>query len=159
MRTLASAAALLLALTLALPAAACLVPPGADAARSEALLRINQERGRAGLAALQSSPVLDRVAQDHACDNATRGRISHTGSDGSQLGQRLRRVGYAFRRANENVAFGHSTASAVIAGWMHSPGHRQNILDRGTREFGLGLARAGDGRLHWVMVSATPLRP
>jgi uncharacterized protein YkwD len=153
MRLVNFAAALLLAATLALPAAACIVPQGSEAMRQEALHRINQERGRAGLTALRPSPALDQAAQRHACDNAAHNRMSHTGSDGSRLRDRIRRVGYSFRRANENVALGFNDAASVVAAWMHSPGHRQNVLDRGTQETGLGLARGNDGRLHWVMVS------
>jgi uncharacterized protein YkwD len=97
--------------------------------------------------------VLDRVAQHHACDNARHNRMSHTGSDGSQFGERIRRAGYSYRRANENVALGYNSPATVVAAWMRSPGHRQNVLDRGTQETGLGVAAGRDGRLHWVMVS------
>lgn len=145
--------ALIVAAALALPAAACVVPPGGDALRHEALVRINHERARAGLMALAPSPVLDGAAQRHACDNAAHNRMSHTGSDGSQFGERIRRAGYSYRRANENVALGFSDAAAVVSAWMRSPGHRQNVLDRGTQEIGLAVARGRDGRLHWVMVS------
>jgi uncharacterized protein YkwD len=154
MRTLRFFAAFLMSMVLALPAsAACVAPPDGAALRHEALLRINQERGRAGLAALRPSPVLDQAAQRHACDNAAHNRMSHTGSDGSHFGQRILRAGYSYRRANENVALGYHYAASVVAAWMRSPGHRQNVLDRGTHELGLGLARGSDGRLHWVMVS------
>ncbi len=153
MRILTSATAFLIAATLALPAVACVVPLGGDMLRSEALMLINQERSRAGLAALRPSPVLDRAAQRHACDNAAHNRMSHTGSDGSHFGERIRQAGYSYRRATENVALGYNDGASVVAAWMRSPGHRQNVLDRGTQETGLGLARGRDGRLHWVMVS------
>jgi uncharacterized protein YkwD len=153
MRTMMLASMFLLAGALALPAAACAVPPGGEAQRHEALLRINHERGRAGLSALTRSPVLDLAAQRHACDNAAHNRMSHTGSDGSQFGERIRRAGYGYRRANENVALGYRDAASVVAAWMRSPGHRQNVLDRATQDMGVGVARGRDGRLHWVMVS------
>jgi len=145
--------AALLAALLAVPAAACRLPADAEALRHETLQRINHERSRAGLNALYPSPALNQAAQRHACDNAARNQMSHTGSDGSRLRDRIRRVGYSFRRANENVAMGFNQPETVVSAWMHSPGHRQNILDRGTVETGLGLARAGDGSMHWVMVS------
>ncbi|WP_209426486.1 CAP domain-containing protein [Pararhodobacter sp. SW119] len=144
---------LFLSLALSMPASACLQPPGGDALRHEALLWINQERGRVGLTAFRPSPVLDRAAQRHACDNAAHNRMSHTGSDGSWFGERIQRAGYSYRRATENVALGYRDARSVVAAWMRSPSHRQNVLDRGTHELGLGLARGRDGRLHWVMVS------
>jgi uncharacterized protein YkwD len=153
MRRLYLALTVLLGLAITAPAAACIAPPGGESLRHEALLWINQERGRAGLVALSPSPVLNQIAQRHACDNAAHNRMSHTGSDGSQFGERILRAGYSYRRANENVALGYSNAAEVVAAWMRSPGHRQNVLDRGTLEMGLGLAQGRDGRLHWVMVS------
>jgi len=139
--------------TLAAPSAACILPQGGEALQREALLWINQERGRAGLPGLRPAQILDRVAQRHACDNAAHNRMSHTGSDGSFFGERIRRAGYSYRRANENVALGYRDARSVVTAWMRSPGHRQNVLDRGTQELGLGVAKGRDGRLHWVMVS------
>jgi uncharacterized protein YkwD len=32
------------------------------------------------------------------------------------------------RQAAENVASGYKSIDAVVQGWIHSPGHRQNIL-------------------------------
>ena len=153
MRALSVAASLALCLALAVPATACTVPQDAEALRQETLLRINQERGRAGLVPLRPSLVLNRVAQEHACDNARHNRMSHTGSDGSLFGERIRRAGYSYRRANENVALGFRDTASVVTSWMRSRGHRQNVLDRGTEDLGLGIAQGADGRLHWVMVS------
>jgi uncharacterized protein YkwD len=148
------AALALVAALLALPAVACAVPPGGEALRIEALARINAERGRAGVQALSPSPALERAAQLHACDSAAHGRMSHTGSDGSRFGDRIRRAGYSYRRASENVALGHADAASLVAGWMGSRGHRRNLLDRGVQEIGLGLARGRNGHLYWVMVAA-----
>lgn len=48
------------------------------------------------------------------------------------------------RRAAENVASGFDTGrSVVVDGWMKSPGHRANILDRRLRKMAVA-ARKGD---------------
>jgi uncharacterized protein YkwD len=52
--------------------------------------------------------------------------------------------------AGENIAAGYTTAAAVMNGWMHSPGHRRNILRRGFTKIGLGVARSADGTRYWV---------
>ncbi len=52
--------------------------------------------------------------------------------------------------AGENIAAGYTTASAVMNGWMHSPGHRRNILRRSFTKIGLGVARSADGNRYWV---------
>lgn len=146
-----------LALSLAAPAAlACAMPPDAPALRDAAMARINAARRAEGLRPLAPDPRLMQAAQAHACDNAGRRRMSHQGGDGSDLRDRLRRAGYGFSAANENVAMGQRSAEAVVSGWMASDGHRRNILARATRDMGLALALAGDGRLHWVFVSGQP---
>ena len=55
---------------------------------------------------------------------------SHAGSDGSNAGQRIERQGYRWRAWAENVAVGYPDAASVMDGWMNSPGHRENILER-----------------------------
>jgi uncharacterized protein YkwD len=46
--------------------------------------------------------------------------------------------------AGENVAYGYPSGRAVVRAWMHSPGHRANILSRTYRGMGLA-ARKSDG--------------
>ena len=76
--------------------------------------------------------------------------ISHVGSDGSNLTQRLRRQNYLIRTAAENTGWGFADADRAMGFWMKSPGHRANILNPAMKEIGLGLA---DGsRPSWVMV-------
>jgi uncharacterized protein YkwD len=44
----------------------------------------------------------------------------------------------------------------VVNGWMRSPEHRENIMDCGLREVGVGLAFAADRTPYWVQDFATP---
>ena len=83
--------------------------------------------------------------------------FSHTGSDGSDLGDRLREVGYAYSWAGENIAQGQQDEAAVLAAWQASTtGHRENNERARAEHF--GLAKAGDGgRRYWVLVLADPL--
>ena len=46
----------------------------------------------------------------------------------------------------ENIAWGswdYATPKSIVRGWMHSPPHRANILDRRLRDFAVGVARSG----------------
>ncbi|MCZ8334834.1 MAG: CAP domain-containing protein [Rhodobacteraceae bacterium] len=140
-----------LAIVMASPAAACRLPAGAQALTQETLAAINAERQAKRLAPLALDARLQDAAQSHACDSATRNRMGHDGSDGSDLGDRAARAGYDFREIAENVAQGYPSAQSVTQGWMNSPGHRRNILMRGARDAGLGIAIGGDGDLHWVL--------
>ncbi|MGY6409411.1 MAG: CAP domain-containing protein [Alkalilacustris sp.] len=136
--------------------AACPRPPGGDALLSRLHASIDAERRRAGLPGLRGTAALNRAAQAHACDNARRARMSHSGSDGSNPGDRIRRVGYRLSAANENLAVGFTDPGAVVSAWMRSPSHRRNVVASNVTELGIGLARGADGRLHWVMKAATP---
>ncbi|HEX9858863.1 MAG TPA: CAP domain-containing protein, partial [Paracoccaceae bacterium] len=100
------------------PASAnCPRPARAAASASEVLSQVNSERRAKGLTTLRASARLTRVAQAHACDNAARRGISHTGSDGSDLGQRLRREGYQLATAAENTGLGFDSPTRVMALW------------------------------------------
>jgi uncharacterized protein YkwD len=50
------------------------------------------------------------------------------------------------------VAMGYPDAPAVVQGWMTSTGHRENILDRGVVETGIGVFRSADGSLYFCQV-------
>ena len=140
-----------LALVMASPAIACRLPAGAKALTDETLAAINAERQAKRLAPLALDVRLQEAAQAHACDSATRNRMGHEGSDGSDLGDRAARVGYDFREIAENVAQGYPSPQSVTQGWMDSPGHRRNILMRRAQDAGLGIAVGSDGDLHWVL--------
>lgn len=144
-------AAILLALALAHPAAACTLPAKAKALAAETLAAINAERQAKRLAPLTADPRLTKAAQAHACDSATRNRMGHDGSDGSDLADRATRAGYAYREIAENVTQGYASPRSVTQGWMNSAGHRRNILMRNAKEAGMGIAVGPDGDLHWVL--------
>ncbi|WP_198372447.1 CAP domain-containing protein [Roseomonas rosulenta] len=148
---------LLAAILLALPARA------ADPALQQAMLaEVNAIRARAGRAPLTLDPRLSRAALDHSFDMLRRNQLGHAGSDGSDPGRRITRAGFAWRSYRENVGAGYQDLRQAMAGWMNSPGHRDNILAADVTQVGLGFA-AGPGlmpgnipRLFWTMVLAAP---
>lgn len=148
----AAAAAALLAITG--PALACNIPANSGAMQAELIDNLNAERAQRGLAPLRLSGTLDKIAQGHACDNANRLSISHVSSDGGHLVNRLRRGGYAFRTAAENTGRGFASGARAVEWWMHSPGHKKNMLIGQVREIGVGIAMsdAPDSKLHWIIV-------
>lgn len=94
---------------------------------------------------------LTRAAQLHSEDMRESGKMSHTGSDGSTLAQRIDRQGYAWASAGENVAWGHPTPEAVVAGWLGSDGHCANLMHAGFTDLG-----AGEDGSFWTLVFARP---
>lgn len=130
----------------------CAAPRRLSASQNDILALVNAERKAHGLGRVTASSTLNSVAQKHACDNAARELYSHYGSDGSDLKTRLKRGGYRLKVAVENTGRGFDAADRVVTFWMHSPGHRTNILRKDVTELGLGLA---DGaRPAWVLVLA-----
>jgi uncharacterized protein YkwD len=105
---------------------------------------INQHRISNGCQPFNVSPQISAAAQAHSQDMALNNFVSHTGSDGASLGQRLTRAGYSWRMAAENVAAGQSTPEAVVASWMGSSGHRANILNCALRDMGVGYYYQAD---------------
>ncbi|MGP4091463.1 CAP domain-containing protein [Streptomyces sp. KR55] len=117
-------------------------PASGAVARVVAL--VNSERSKAGCSPVTVNAKLTKAAQDHSADMASHKNMSHTGSDGSEPGERITRAGYSWRTYGENVAYGYSSPEQVMAGWMSSPGHKRNILNCGFKEIGVGLAQPGN---------------
>jgi uncharacterized protein YkwD len=129
------------------------VPARAEGVNPDVAVRVvNALRLQSGLAPLRYSDQLEKAADRHARDMVLQGFFSHRGSDGSRLGDRLRRLGYGWCAAAENIAKGQPSLPMVMQAWQQSPGHRRNILHRGVSEF--ALVRAEDNI--WVMVLARP---
>jgi uncharacterized protein YkwD len=97
--------------------------------------------------------------------------FSHTGSDGSTLGDRAVRAGYSYQNLAENIAAGIPTAQAVVTNWMTSASHRANILNCDLRQIGVGFydqpddqadvrddtgALGGPYRYYWTQDFGTP---
>lgn len=116
----------------------------------------NAERVAHGLVPLTHEAPLSDAARTHSQDQADRGELTHTGSDGSSPGDRIDRTGYEWRTWAENAAAGYGTADRVVVGWMNSEGHRENILNPNVTEIGLGVAYSAGGRPYWTQVFAAP---
>jgi uncharacterized protein YkwD len=73
------------------------------------------------------------------------------------VGDRLLACGYPSTSAGwgENIAYGYSTASAVMQGWLASAGHRANIENPSFRAIGVAAAAASTGRLYWTQQFGT----
>ncbi|WFE96852.1 CAP domain-containing protein [Micromonospora sp. WMMD987] len=115
---------------------------------------VNAERAKAGCAAVTVDEKLTLAAQRHSQDQADHKTMTHTGSDGSDAGQRLDRAGYSWRTYGENVAWNQPTPAAVMNAWMNSSGHRANILNCAFTEIGVGVAN-GNGP-YWTQDFAAP---
>ncbi|MBQ0985637.1 CAP domain-containing protein [Streptomyces sp. F63] len=120
---------------------------------AEVLRLVNQARANAGCAPVTADERLDSAAQKYSRAMASSGNFSHTGTDGSDVSERVEREGYTWSTVGENIAMGQPDAAAVMDGWMNSEGHRANILNCDFKEMGLGLHESGGP--WWTQVFAT----
>jgi len=106
---------------------------------------------------LRESRDLDEAAKRHARDMVRRKFFEHTGSDGSQPKDRVLRAGYQSRLTGENIALGPQSAEEVVAGWLASPGHCENIMDSRFQDMGIAVASGrGRGQVYWVQTFGSP---
>jgi uncharacterized protein YkwD len=139
--------------------AACAPAPGTERVSAgssfdiaSAGTQLSVQRAQGGIIRpLSHSPALQAAAQAHAEDLARSAALTHQGSDGAALNDRLRRAGYTACAAVENIATGTSDIRATVAQWMASPDHRANILNPQVTQFGFA-----DSGVHWVLVMARP---
>jgi uncharacterized protein YkwD len=95
---------------------------------------------------LNTDDCLARFANRQAARMAQQRRIFH-----QDLSPVLRRCGLS--RVGENVAYGFSNGRTVVnRGWMHSPAHRDNILNRPFRLVSVGAARSDTGQWYTAQV-------
>jgi uncharacterized protein YkwD len=101
---------------------------------------------------------LRRAAAAHASDMAELSFFSHTGTDGSQVAERARRSGYAWRTVGENIAAGQMKAETAMQGWLKSPSHCVNLMQPSYTEMGLAFAvnPQSESGVYWVQVFGLP---
>jgi uncharacterized protein YkwD len=119
----------------------------------------NIERAHHRRAALSANPRLMRAAQLQADQMAQASQMAHVLPDARypRTEDRIAAADYRWRAVGENVAFGQANATKVLDSWMHSHGHRTNILNSTFTEMGAGYAVDGSGRPYYVQVFGRPL--
>jgi hypothetical protein len=111
-------------------------------AMAEQLLALaNQSRAQAGLGRLKWDPALAEAAMRHCQRMAGEGEISHRYGGEPDLTERTAAAGAHFSRIEENIAVG-SRPDQIHDGWMHSPGHRANLLNRDIDRVGIAVVSA-----------------
>ena len=122
---------------------------------------IDAERAKfaPGAPPLMPDPDLERIAQIRSCEMARGERdFSHEDGEGrfiaedmvrarfgpyGAIGENIMKMGAVFAVGTRPFAPDEFARDAV-AGWMKSPGHRENILDPRFNMSGIGVAMVGD---------------
>ena len=104
---------------------------------------INNARAQNGLPALAVNPQLALAAQNHSIDMACHGLLSHTGSDGSSVHERIAAAGYS-ASYSEEIIYGSGYPQTAFDWWMNDQIHRNAILNPNAVEMGVGFAYVAD---------------
>lgn len=115
---------------------------------------VNIERHKAGVKPLVLSDELMRAAAVRSQEITK--VFSHTRPDGTPFSSIVSRYG---RRIGENIGGGYQTPEEVVDGWMHSEGHRKNILHPDFTELGVGYTYEENSQYkhYWVQIFRRPM--
>jgi hypothetical protein len=124
----------------------CLFPlrawmsPDLAAQESKKIIALtNDLRAGLKLPPLSENLKLDQAAADKVSDMLLNQYFAHVSPAGLNLETFLKKAGYAYAMAGENLAMGYDGAPAVVAAWEKSPTHYANLTDPNFRDIGVAM--------------------
>jgi uncharacterized protein YkwD len=109
---------------------------------------LNQSRAEAGLPPLKADERLTQAAREHSQKMADTNTLGHVLPGEAGVAQRLAATGLHFNRSGENVGY-NTDFNGLHSGFMKSPPHRENILNRDYTLVGIGVV-LGDEDVYWA---------
>src|ERR1700719_3217531 len=104
---------------------------------------VNRERAARELPILKWDEGLASAARKHAELMAEQSLLLHRLPGEADLTARAREAGVSFSHITENIGMA-AYAGGFHDGWMHSPGHRANILDAAIDSIGIAVVEGGE---------------
>lgn len=121
---------------------------GGKQVRRATVCLLNKERRARGMGRLKQHRDPRRAAKRHSRMMVEKRCFSHVCPGERDLVGRLSATGYLPCRCSwgvaENIAYGKGRGSSprgIVRGWMRSPGHRANVLNRSYEHVGVGVRR------------------
>jgi uncharacterized protein YkwD len=118
-----------------------------DAISASILCLTNADRATHHVSALRESSALRSAALEHSTDMVRESYFAHTTLGGATFVDRILHARYTTRHGTwtlgENLAWGTGnlgTPRGIENAWMHSAGHRANILKDTYRDIGIGIS-------------------
>ena len=103
------------------------------------LLLTNIQRQQAGVGVLQLNDQLAYAAGLKAHDMLSKNYWAHNSPSGDTPWVFIKRAGYSYTYAGENLARGFSNGQELINAWMASPSHRENMLSSHYNDVGFAI--------------------
>lgn len=105
----------------------------------ELLADTNAKRQTVGLPPLAINEELSKAAASKARDMFSKNYWAHNSPDGRTPWDFIIESGYTYTVAGENLAKNFSDSTGVVAAWMASPSHRDNLLKPSYRDIGFAV--------------------
>ena len=105
----------------------------------QVLIKTNEERAARDLKPLQINEKLNQAALAKAQDMFADQYWSHNSPDGDQPWDFIKDSGYVYKYAGENLARDFDNTREMIAAWMASPTHKENIVNPNFTQMGLAV--------------------
>jgi uncharacterized protein YkwD len=126
--------------------------PETGSAEMDLFNRTNALRAQSGLLPYRMANRLNAAAQRQSQDMASTGEVSHTGSDGSNVEQRVMDTGYGNWPVAENVFGGSVTVDDAWQFWTSDPIHRGGLLSPQFYDVGIRVAKGKSSTYYYTMV-------
>ncbi|MGX6607857.1 CAP domain-containing protein [Micromonosporaceae bacterium Da 78-11] len=133
------------------PVAPIVAPIPVATLMSQVVTMTNQQRHANGCGQLAVDRELTLASVRQSAYMARTGLFTHVWRNGATFVTRARLAGYR-QPAGENIAWGYDSAAEVMAAWMASPHHRDNILNCGARSIGTGVVYGRNGIPYYTEV-------
>lgn len=131
---------LIIVVSVLLPLEVFVTPDALNGQIQDILEETNELRAGAGEALLMHDTRLEASAAYKAADMRDQQYFSHVSPQGVRVGTLVRRAGYDYQYAGENLAIGYGTAASVLEAWRESPTHYRNLVHPVFTDIGVGVA-------------------
>jgi len=116
---------------------------------TEILNLVNKYRETKNLSTLTVLNIISKEAASHTKFMITNGEVSHANFN-LRAQNLINNAGAKF--VSENVAYGYSSAQAVVNGWINSSEHRKNIETADFTHFGISTDSDSSGRNYFTHI-------
>jgi len=117
---------------------------------------VNEERHRKGLNELEWNNNLAKLARDYSSKMASERFFDHLDPDGASVIERAQDARIKnWSKIGENLFYcegANDFSFLAVKGWMKSPTHKENILDRDWTDSGIGIAESRSGQIYVTQV-------
>src|SRR3990167_3543451 len=107
--------------------------------KNEIITLTNQERQNNSSSQLAENSLLDQAAASKAAYMFSKNYWAHYAPDGTSPWYFFNQAGYKYIWAGENLARDFQTSEGVVQGWLNSPSHRENLLNKSYQDIGVAV--------------------